>query len=176
MRNYMLIIFIGMLLCPLKSSYAQTNNQSEYLVEVHSEIANAKDIVRSLREKGIEANLHKANIISKVTDSAQSIWIGKLVPIETVRQVIIISLAACHSLHYVEIWGIEGSDPPESCYNKIFIGGSSVSASHSRLAYISNEELLEILKQSKSIEEFHNRIIERNKKNAEPVAQADRKG
>ncbi len=163
--NTFLIASLPLLLCSQPTSYAQATNPLRCRVEVSIRMDNATNIVTALRQKGIEANIDDFALTGKETNTPQGIWIGKSVPLEAVRQTLLTSLPACPSLCYVMIWGLEEDSAPEDCYSAIFLGGSTSAALHYRLSKISIEELLDIVQHSENIDEFHRRIMERNRKN-----------
>lgn len=141
------------------------------IVEV-ADVGKSKELVAALATKEITAVIPPKNI--RVIDEQNNcaVWIGKDVPLETVRVVLNEALPLYPYLKFFYVVGDRGEKPPATIHNTIHIGGSMEAALLKRIPVISQEELKKALASFKTAEELHKYLHEKNIPQ-EPASKAD---
>ncbi len=132
-----------------------------FIVEV-ADIDKSGDLVKTLKEKEINAVIFPKNSRIENAQINRVIWLGKNVPLEiariTIREALIFNPYIC----FIHLVGDRGEKPPEKVNNTIHVGGSEEAALAMKLAVIPAKELQQILDQAESIEELHRFIRVKN--------------
>lgn len=134
---------------------------SPVTVEV-AEVGKSKELVSALKAKGINAVIQEKNlrVVDEQTNSA--VWIGKNVPLETLRTVLPEAIRLYPYLQFFHVVGDRGEKPPAKVDDTVHIGGSIEAALYLKLNVIDREELKKQLAAAKDLEELHRYLHEKN--------------
>ncbi|PJZ41684.1 hypothetical protein CH370_09585 [Leptospira kmetyi] len=108
-----------------------------------------------LLKKGFFISIYQSNYfkVDSVQDSS-AIWLGKNVPLEIAKEVIVSASQHSQHLKYIHISGDQSGEPPLFVHDQIFIGGSTSTAKEYKLKEIKTTEFKSI-ESFKTIDELH---------------------
>lgn len=126
--------------------------KDKYKIVVENITDHAPVIVDSLTEKGFFAVLSKNEIFKGKTSEAESIWVGRHVPVDIVVEVIKTAKITYPFLKYISIAGDHTKDPPEYVHYEIFIGGSTSAAKKSNIKELKDSDFENLYKLTENAE------------------------
>ncbi len=150
------------LILPLRVAHADQPPAATFRVEV-ADISKGADLVRILQSRGIAAALVPPNdqVIDEQNNSA--VWIGRNVPLDTVRTTLREAMRVYPHLTYFYVVGDRGEAPPERVHYTIHVGGSIEAVLVMKLNPIDRQELANRLATATTVEELHRYLHERNR-------------
>ncbi|EHH1612979.1 TPA: hypothetical protein IUT60_000334 [Enterococcus faecalis] len=144
-----------------KSLHIDSNMQQfekkDFQVLVNQRLDNYRKLIDNLELKSIPAKIYSSslNYGTNEDDAAESIWLGKDVPLDLAKKVLDICFNTSEKLKYIRL-----SEPNiGSAQLQIFIGGSK-NTSLKRGTKELNDDLKEKLVASNTIEELHSLIMD----------------
>lgn len=132
------------------------------LIEV-ADLEGSRELVSSLQAKGLAAVIPPKNM--RVVDGQTNcvVWIGKDVPLETLRWVLPEAMRVFPHLKFFYVVGDRGEQPPEQVNRTIHVGGSIEAALVMKLNAIDQTELKKQLAVASSVHELHLYLHQGNK-------------
>jgi len=131
------------------------------LIEV-ADIPGAAELVASFKAKGWAVAVPPKNM--RVVDGQTNcvVWIGRDVPLETLRRVLPEALRAFPHLKFFHILGDRGEQPPPQPHRTIHIGGSIEAALVMKLKALDPKDLASRLASAASAPDLHRFLHEWN--------------
>lgn len=152
------LVFAFLLLIPI-CSFAES--RPPFLIEV-ADVGKSKEFAALLTSKGYNAVVPAKNIWVVDQQSNCTVWIGKNVPLELLRDVLPEAVRFNPYLKFFYLVGDRGEKPPQRVDNTVHIGGSIEAALVKKLNEIDKNEMLETLKKVSNLEELHKYLHEKN--------------
>lgn len=127
------------------------------------EIPKSAELVAALKAKGIDAVIFPKN--ERIIGEQQNrvIWLGKQVPLDTLRTTIDETLKVFPLMNFLYVVGDKGEQPPEDRNYTIHIGGSTEGALFMKLTVIPVDEMKRVLAAAISIEDVHRYLHDWNR-------------
>lgn len=169
-RTRLLLILLFLITCfvlPTPSVFAKKKTAT-FVVEV-ADIGKSADLLKVLKDKGIQAVLFPKNTQVINEQSNQAVWIGRNVPLSIVKTTLLEAMKIYPHLRYFHLVGDRGEVPPEKVHNTIHIGGSSDAAIAMELRAFDQAEITKTTVSVKTIEELHRYLHEMNRVPAPPA-------
>jgi hypothetical protein len=157
------------LVSPSLLAHADSAAPPGSLVEI-ADVGKSKELATLLEAKGLSVVIPAKNM--RVTNEQNNcvVWIGRDVPLETVRTVLVEALRLYPYLQFFYVVGDRGETPPEQVHRTIHVGGSIEAALVMKLNIIPATEMLQLLDQVQTIEDLHLMLHQRNLVRPGPAA------
>lgn len=162
-RFFCVLIFACAVFAAPSVSLAESSGS--FTVEI-ADVGKSQEFAAQLKAKGYTTVIPAKNIWVVDQQSNCAVWIGKNIPLDTLRAVLPEATRFNPYLKFFYVVGDRGEKPPQAVDNTLHIGGSIEAALVKKLNVIEKEEMLAALAKVASIGELHTYLHEKNKPKA----------